>query len=93
MTPDSNSNVTQDAAIALCESRKDCFYIIDPPIGLSVDNVIDWHNGNGNGRFAALNTDFGAVYYPWLKDYDAETKNYIWAPPKCVLNTKIYRDR
>jgi len=88
-TPDSNTNVTQDAAIALCESRKDCFYIIDSPMSLTVTNVIDWHNGNGNGRYTSLNTGFGAVYYPWLKDYDTETKNYIWAPPSVFLTEKF----
>ena len=29
----------------VCEERKDCFGVVDPPFGLTVQGVIKWHNG------------------------------------------------
>ncbi len=34
-----------NAALAMVEKRGDAVYLIDPPFGLTRDQVIDWHNG------------------------------------------------
>lgn len=85
------------ALITIAEYRQDTMAIIDPPMGLSVQQVIDWHNGslrsgvgtdNTPGDFigyttAALNSSYAAMYYPWGKLYDNRNFTYVWVPPSC----------
>ena len=90
LTPDNNEEAVQNAAISLAESRKDFLYLIDPPFGLSYDQVRDWHNGTGNfGRSTAVSSSYAAVYWPWLKDYDSYTKKYVWVPPSVFMGEKL----
>ena len=90
ITPDNGSQTTQNAAIALAESRRDFFYIADTPFGLSYTDVVNWHNGaGGHGRDAALNTSFAATYWPWLKDMNPRDNEYLWCPPSVFLGEKL----
>ena len=34
-----------DEAITIAEERADFLFLLDPPLGLDRDEVIDWHNG------------------------------------------------
>lgn len=90
ITPDDISQTVQDAAIALCENREDAVTIIDPPIGLDIDSVIDWHNGRGYGRSVAPTSNYAATYYPWCKVYDntGDTGKYTWVMPSVVMAAK-----
>lgn len=69
--------VTQ-AAIDLCEQRGDCFYIMDLA-GLSepISTVVNFSE--------ALDTNYAAAYYPWVRVLDSNTNKLIWAPPSVVL--------
>lgn len=90
MTPDSNEESVQNAAIGLAESRKDFVYLVDPPFGLSYSEVVDWHNGVGDyGRTAAVSSSYGIIYWPWLKDYDSYYKKYVWVPPSVFMGEKF----
>lgn len=89
ITPDMGGNVaTQNAAISLANYRKDFIYIVDPPFGLTYDQVKDWHNGDGNGRTAAINNSYAAMYWSWLKTYNSAAGEYIWVPPSVFLAAK-----
>ena len=89
VTPDNNEEAVQTAAISLAESRKDFLYLIDPPFGLSYDQVKAWHNGDGYGRYTAVSSSYAAVYWPWLKDYDSYNKKYVWCPPSVFVGEKL----
>jgi phage tail sheath protein FI len=69
--------------IQLCETRADCMAIIDPPADLQPSEVVDWHNGEGTyaGQHAAFNSSYAALYYPWVKVYDAYNGAYVFTPP------------
>lgn len=71
--------------LSICESRGDCMCFIDPPYGLTVQQVVDWHNGQltGNSDYlaAALNSSYGALYYPWVQVYDGYSDANLWIPP------------
>lgn len=89
VTPDNNSELTQSSAIDLAEFRKDFIYIVDPPFGLSYNQVTEWHNGQGGfGRSVALNSSFAATYWPWLKENNPATREQIWSPPSVFLAAK-----
>jgi len=73
--------------IALCEVRHDCLALVDPPMGLSVQEVVDWHNGSGSysGLHSAFVTNKAALYYPWVKMYDPYNSRELMLPPSCIL--------
>ena len=72
--------------ILLCESRGDCMCLVDPPFGLNVQQVVDWHNGQGTySDHAAFNSSYGALYYSWVQIYDANSERYVWLPPSGVV--------
>ena len=89
LTPDNGSQTVQNSAISLCESRRDVFYIADSPYGLSYTEVVDWHNGQGHGRDAALNSSFTGVYWPWLKEWNPGEGEYLWCPPSVFMGEKL----
>ncbi len=65
-------------AIDLCETRGDAFYIMD--IGTYDDSITTVTN-----QALSLDTNYAAVYYPWVKILDSNTNKVIWAPPSVVL--------
>jgi len=74
-----------NAALTLAQTRGDFIYLVDPPFGLSVQQVVDWHNGLAgyiaNAPTAPLNSSYGALYWSWVQYYDAYNQTYIWLPP------------
>jgi len=77
--------------IDVCDDRNDCLGLIDTPLGLSVQEAIDWHNGQGTytGDHAAFATNRAAAYYPWVKQYDPYTRSDIWLPPTAIIPAVI----
>lgn len=68
----------------LCQGRGDCMFLADPPSGLDVSGVIDWHNGVGYPH-AAFNTSYGATYWSWVSWYDNYNQVSILEPPSGFL--------
>ena len=80
--------------LTICEARGDCMCIIDPPIGLTPEQVVDWHNGRGYGNTAAFNSSYGALYNTWILYADPYNQTDVWLPPTCfVLATYAYSDK
>jgi len=90
ITPDMPEEIVQNAAIELANFRKDFIYIVDSPMGLLYNEVTDWHNGLGNhGRNIAIDNSYTALYWSWLKDYNKDTKEYVWCPPSVFIAEKL----
>lgn len=87
IAPDDITQQVQTAMINLCEDRGDAVAIIDPPIGLDKQAVIDWHNGKGNyGRSVAPQSNYAVTYWPWCKVADPTNNNKIcWVMPSLVI--------
>lgn len=69
-------------AVQFCENRGDVLYLVDPPLGLRPQQVIDWHNGMlTSDLVAAINTSYGALYWSWIKANDQFNGGTIWIPP------------
>jgi len=65
-------------ALTLCEERQDCFYIMDlTQYSSTIDNAVN--------KAAEIDSNYTAVYYPWVKVIDTNTNKFIWAPPSVVL--------
>ena len=92
-TPDNGSQVVQDKAMSLCESTGESFYLVDPPQGLTYQEVVKYEDGEGNfGRNSALSSSYGGIFHDWLMDYDDDNENYVWCPPSVFILELLLRD-
>jgi Phage tail sheath protein subtilisin-like domain/Phage tail sheath C-terminal domain len=77
----SSTNVVL-ALLDFCQNiRKDCLAIIDPPFGLTVSEIVAWQNGTHPLNLTRFDSDFGALYWPWVKIRDTFNKVDVWVPP------------
>jgi len=81
-----HSKVTNHA-ISKCEARGDAFYVID--CGIQGGSI-----ASATNAVTALDTNYAATYYPWVKIVDRNTSLPVWVPPSCVLPGVIaYTDK
>ncbi|MFC7547744.1 phage tail sheath family protein [Plantactinospora sp. GCM10030261] len=66
----------QLAMIAHCELMGDRMAIIDPPPGLSPQQVKEWRTD-----LAGYDSKYAALYYPWIKVFDPATGTNELVPP------------
>jgi hypothetical protein len=65
-------------ALELCEERQDCFFIMDlTSYSSTIDTAVT--------KATEIDSNYVAVYYPWVKVIDTNTNKFIWAPPSVVL--------
>jgi hypothetical protein len=65
-------------AINMCEDRGDVFYVVDPTMkGATV----------GQAQLAAegRNTNYAAMYYPWVQIPDPDLGRNVWVTPSTVI--------
>jgi hypothetical protein len=90
--PGHASTAVVSAMLDLCQNvRMDCLAIIDPPFGLTVHEIVDWQNGSHPLNTTRFDSDFGALYWPWVKIYDSYNRVDIWAPPSGSVMATIAR--
>lgn len=82
--------------VSIAETRGDCIVVIDPPNGLTYNDVLDWSNGTGafSGN-PVFNSMHAAIYWPWIINYnDTYNKATYDVPPSVyVLGQYAYTDR
>jgi hypothetical protein len=80
--PGHNSTDVVMGMIDLCQNfRMDCMAIIDPPFGLTVKEIVHWQNGQHPLNTTRFDSDFAALYWPWLKLRDTYNQVDVWVPP------------
>lgn len=90
--PGHASTAVVTAMLDLCQNvRTDCIAIIDPPFGLTVNEIVDWQNGSHPLNTTRFDSDFGALYWPWVKLRDNFNRVDIWAPPSGSVMATIAR--
>ena len=74
----SNHSQIVSKAFDVCEDRGDCFVIADP-------------TGPGEAQSTAVtsaeayDSNYGAMYYPWVQTPDLQLGRNVWVPPSAVL--------
>lgn len=71
--------------------RQDAMAIIDPPFGLTVNEIVAWQNGTHPLNTTRFDSDFGALYWPWLKMRDTFNRIDVWVPPSSAVIATIAR--
>jgi hypothetical protein len=61
--------------------RMDAMAIIDAPFGLTVKEIVDWQNGSHPLNSTRFDSDFAALYWPWVKIRDTFNNVDVWVPP------------
>ena len=80
--PGHSSTTIVLALIDFCQNqRQDCLAIIDPPFGLTMSECVAWQNGAHPLNNTRFDSDFAAMYWPWVKIRDNFNQLDIWAPP------------
>jgi len=80
--PGNSSGAVIGQGLQLCEGRGDMLYIVDPPFGLRPQQAVDWHNGMLlSDLSAAINSSYGALYWPWIKIFNQFDGSEIFVPP------------
>lgn len=71
--------------LSIAEGRGDAFGLIDPPLGLSVQEVVEWHNGllTGDPEYLTTqpNSSYAGLLYPWVQVYDSYSGSDLFVPP------------
>jgi hypothetical protein len=90
--PGHSSTSVVTALLDLCQNiRLDTLAIIDPPFGLTVQEIVHWQNGSHPLNTTRFDSDFGALYWPWVKLRDNFNRVDIWAPPSGSVMATIAR--
>ena len=90
--PGHSSTAVVTALLNLCQNvRMDTLAIIDPPFGLTVKEIVHWQNGSHPLNTTRFDSDFGALYWPWVKIRDNFNRVDIWAPPSGSVMATIAR--
>jgi hypothetical protein len=90
--PGHSSTAVVQELLAFCRDfRMDCLAIIDSPFGLTVKEVVAWQNGAHPLNNVRFDSDFGALYWPWVKIYDSYNKVDVWCPPSGSIMAVIAR--
>ena len=72
----------QNALISLAESSQNFLAVVSPPVGLdTVQEAVDWMNGKGDGRTAAINSSWASVFWPWVQVFDVFSAKDRWYDP------------
>ena len=80
------------AMLDVCENyRADCLAIVDPPFGLTPQEIISWQNGSHPLNTTRFDSDFGALFWPWIKMRDTTNNQYVWVPPSGAVLAAISR--
>ena len=78
-----------DKVIEVCEDRGDCFYIVDGVNSPNAETAT-----NAIAQASNYDTNYAAMYYPWVKILDASVNRFVWVPPSVVIPGVIaYNDK
>jgi len=82
IVPGISDQSVQNALITLAETSQNFLAVVSPPQGLdTVQEAVDWMNGKGDGRTAAINSSWGAVFWPWVQVFDTFSLKDMWYDP------------
>lgn len=80
-TPGISYSAVIAEGLSICETRADCIYVVDCPVGLSPAEVDTWSKGGGathtvdqelrtEANSTTFDNSFGAAYYPFVEVFD-----------------------
>lgn len=91
--PGHSSTSVITALINLCAERHDCFAIIDAPFAFGVEEIVAWQNGTHTLNASRFDSNFAALYWPWVQIRDTYNRIDVWVPPSgAVMASYVMSD-
>lgn len=82
LIPGITAQVVQNALITLAEATQNFLALVAPPFAIgTTQDAIDWHNGQSETRTTALNSSYGAIYWPWVLVFSNFDSKDVWLDP------------
>ncbi|MES2355035.1 MAG: phage tail sheath C-terminal domain-containing protein [Pseudomonadota bacterium] len=82
-----------NAGLSFCQQLTSLFYVIDPPFGLSVQDILSFKSSTNSGGMQALDSSYGAIYYPWVWIFNPISNTNVPIPPSgAALGRYAYTD-
>ena len=79
------------AMLEVATFRDDTVALLDVPFGLTVQQVVDWHNGQAftvpNSPTSAIDSNAAIIAWPWIRNFSDYLEKNIWLPPSAALLT------
>ena len=66
--------------IEVCEERGDAFYVVD-----GVNSLTGAAVASAVTQAANFDTNYAAMYYPWVRVFDATVNKFLFVPPSVVV--------
>ena len=73
-----------DLVINMCETRQDCFYIMDNVVFPASNQTVGLIDAAVN-TVATIDSNYVATYYPWVKILDTNLNKIVSVPPSVVM--------
>lgn len=78
--------------IDVCQNyRQDCLAIIDPPRNMTPNEIVMWQNGAHPLNNYKFDSDFAALYWPWVLVRDTYNSLNVTVPPSGAVLATIVR--
>jgi len=94
IVPGITNQTVQNTLVSLAESTQNFLAVVAPPEGLTtVQQAIDWSNGQSDERTAAISSNYAAIYWPWVKTFDTiAQKDRYYDPAIFAIRQMAYTD-
>ena len=94
IVPGVATQTVQNTLITLAENSQNFLAVVAPPQGLAtVQQAIDWSNGQSDERTAAITSNYAAIYWPWVQTYDNfQAKDRWFDPAIYAIRQMAYTD-
>lgn len=80
--PGISTTSVQNALVTLAAATQAFLAIMSTPFGIgTVQDAINWTNGQSETRTAALNSSYAAVYWPWVQTFSTFDGKDRWYDP------------
>tara|TARA_R110000824_G_scaffold78275_1_gene197697 strand:- start:1272 stop:3371 length:2100 start_codon:yes stop_codon:yes gene_type:complete len=82
IVPGITAQTVQNALITLAESTQAFLAVVSPPYAVgTVQNAIDWSNGQTDTRTASISSNYAAIYWPWVQTFSVNDAKDRWYDP------------
>jgi hypothetical protein len=81
----SSSSITEALITMASTTRADCMCLLDPPSNTTAQTVVAWANATGSYTSnEVIDSNYGAIYFPWYSSNNSITNNVDLAPPSAA---------
>ena len=92
LVPGITAQQVQNELITMAESTQNFIAVVAPPMAIgNVEDALNWMNGRGDGRTAAINSSWAAVYWPWVQVFDVFSAKDRWYDPAIFAVRQMVR--